>query len=110
MSLYKPLLALANNDNTFKMSVTLNGAILPLTNYTPKAYQKAQASSLDSSGTLYQVGSGLTIVNSALGQINLTIPHGNVTTPGTQWWHLDLVDGSGNVSTVFYGPLTIKAV
>jgi hypothetical protein len=109
MSQYMPLMVLANSDTAFNLSVTLNGAILPLTGYTPKVYQKATKDALDSSGILYQVGTGLTIVNSALGQLKLVIPHTNVTASGTQWWKLTLTDTNGGIFPVFYGPLTIKA-
>ena len=103
-------MALQNNDTTFKFDLKLNGAILPLTGYTPKIYQKATAKSPDSGAVVYQTGSGLTVVNSALGKLNWTIPHGNVTADGTQWWRLDLIDGTGAAVTAMYGPLTIKAV
>jgi heme/copper-type cytochrome/quinol oxidase subunit 1 len=73
-------------------------------------YQKATAQSPDSGAIVYQVGSGITIVSSLLGQLNLIIPRANVPTPGTQWWRLDLVDGSGGVATALYGPMTVKAV
>jgi hypothetical protein len=110
MSQYMALMALVNNDTTFKFSITLNGAPLSLSGYTPKVYQKATAQTADSGAIVYQVGTGLTVVNSALGQLNWTIPHANAATTGTQWWHLDLVDGGGNISSVFYGQLVFKAV
>lgn len=110
MSLYFPLLALTNNDTSFNLNVTFNQKPLSLTGYTIKAYQKATAATPDGSGILYQVGSGLTIVNASLGQLKLVIPHANVLTPGVQWWRLDLIDAGGLISTVFYGPLTIKSV
>jgi hypothetical protein len=110
MSLYYPLTVLVGNDTNFYFDITFNGAILPLTLYTPKVIQKATAAALDSSGTTYGVGTGLTVVSAPLGQLKLTIPHANVGSPGVQWWRMDLVDGASDVFTVFYGPLTIKAV
>lgn len=110
MSLYYPILALTGNDTNYKLNITLNQKPLNLAGYTIKAYQKATATTPDASAIVYQVGSGITIVSSTLGQLILTIPHANVTTPGTQWWRLDITDGSGLISTVFYGPLTIKGV
>lgn len=110
MSLQWPLLALQNNDSAFYFNITFNGNPLPLAPYTVKAYQKASSSASDASGITYTVGSGLTIINAPLGQVKLIIPHGNVTTAGIQWWHLDLIDASAGVYTVFYGPLTIKAI
>lgn len=110
MSLYMPLLALTNNDATYKLNVMLNQKPLNLAGYTIKAYLKATAATPDASAITYTVGSGITVTNSVLGQLTLTIPHTNLTTPGVQWWRLDLTDGSGLVSSVFYGPLTIKSV
>lgn len=109
MSQYLPLMVIANSDTAFSISVTLNGAILPLTGYTPKVYQKTTKDALDSGSITYLVGTGLTIVNSALGQIKLVIPHANVTTPGTQWWKMTLTNGAGEIFPVLYGPLTIKS-
>lgn len=110
MSLYFPLLALTGNDSNYNLNVTLNRSPLSLSGYTPKIYQKATAGTPDGSAIVYQVGSGITVVNSGLGQIRWTIPHANLATPGTQWWRLDITDGGGLVSTVFYGPLTVKSV
>jgi hypothetical protein len=110
VSVYLPLMALQNNDTAFYFNVTFNDKILNLTPYTVKAFQKASANVTDASGITYMAGSGLTILSAPLGQVKLVIPHANVPVMGTQWWHLDLVDGSGGVYTVFYGALTIKAV
>jgi hypothetical protein len=104
------LLALQNNDNIYNLSVTLNGAPLSLTGYTLKFYQKASDKATDASAITYLVGSGITVVNSALGQIRWTIPHANITAPGQQWWRLDLTDTNSAIHTAFYGPLVIKAV
>ena len=110
MSLFLPLFALQNNDTAFYLNVTFNRKILDLTPYTVKAYQKASQTVTDASGTTYTVGAGLTIISAPLGQVKLVIPHANVPAAGAQWWHLDLIDGSGGVYTVFYGTLTVKAV
>ena len=110
MSVQIPLLALQNNDTAYYFKITFNGAILDLTPYTVKAYQKASQTALDSSGITYQVGSGITVTSAPLGQVKLIVPHANVTAPGVQWWHLDLIDVASSVFTVFYGPFTIKAI
>ena len=110
MSTQVPLMALQGNDTAYYFDVTFNGDILDLTPYTVKVIQKASNAALDSSGTTYTVGAGITMINASLGQVKLVIPHANVTTAGTQWWRLDIVDGASNVFTVFYGALTIKAV
>lgn len=105
-----PLMTTVNSDKAFNFSLTLNGNILPLTGYTPKVYQKASQQADDGTAILYQVGTGLTIINSALGQLKLVIPHANVTVPGTQWWKLTLTDTNGSIFPVFFGPLAIKAI
>lgn len=109
MSLYFQLFALQNNDTAYYLDVTFNGKPLDLTPYTIRAYQKASATVSDGSGITYQVGSGITVINMALGKLKLVVPHANATTPGTQWWRLDIIDSGGAVYTVFYGTLTIKA-
>ena len=123
MSLMVNLSALENNDTTFILQITYNnspvntpffGTQTPfnLTGYTPKLYVKATSSTPDGSATLYQVGSGLTVTSTPLGQITWVLPHTatQVQTPGTYWWRLDLVDGSGNIGTALYGNLYILAV
>lgn len=110
MSVQWPLSANQNNDNNYYLDVTFNGAPLPLTGYTVHAYIKASQTTPDGSATIYNIGSGLSWVNQALGKLKFTIPHTATTTAGVQWWRLDIVDGNGNVFTVFFGPLTIKAV
>lgn len=110
MSLYWPLAALQNNDAIFNITVTLNNQTLDLTSYTPKAYLKATQQTPDGSATLFQVGSGIAWSNQKLGRLTLTVPHASLTTAGTMWWHLDVIDGNSNVFTALYGPFTIKAV
>lgn len=110
MSLQLPLTALTNNDNAYYLDVTFNGQPLNLTGYTPHLYVKASQTVADNTGTTYNIGAGLTWVQQSLGKLKFVLPHTATGTAGTQWWHLDIVDGSGIVTTVFYGPLTIKAV
>jgi hypothetical protein len=110
MSLQLPLIALTGNDNNYYLDVTFNGDPFNLTGYTPHVYVKATAAALDNTATIYNIGAGLAWVTQGLGKLKLTIPHTDVTVQATKWWRLDIVDGSGNVSTVFYGPLTIKVV
>ena len=110
MSLQLPLTALTNNDNSYYLDVTFNGAPLNLTGYTPHLYVKASQTVADNTGTTYNIGSGLTWVTQTLGKLKFVLPRTAVTAAGTQWWHLDIVDGSGLVTTVFFGPLTVKAI
>ena len=123
MSVMISLSALENNDTTYVMQVTYNTAPIntpffgmqtpfSLTGYTPKVLTKASSATPDASATTYTVGSGLTLVSALLGEISWVLPHtaSIVQTPGTYWWRLDLVDGSGNVGTALYGNLYVIAV
>lgn len=110
MSVQWPLTAIQNNDNNYYLDVTFNNAALDLTGYTVHAYLKATQTTADGSATVFGIGSGLTWITQTLGKLKFTLPHTSTGTAGTQWWRLDITDGSGNVSTVFYGPVTIKAV
>ena len=110
MSTNQALTALRGNDTTWQLQAFLNGMPLNLSGYTLKCYVKASSTATDASGTTYTAGSGITVVNSGQGIINFTVPATALTTPGTQWWHWDITDGSNNNSTVMYGPLTILAV
>jgi hypothetical protein len=110
MSLQLPLTALQNNDNTYYFNATFNGDPLDLTPYAPRVVVKATQTTTDGSATIYNIGGGLSYVTQTLGRLKFVLPHAATTTAGIQWWRLDIVDGGGFVSTVFYGPLTIKAV
>lgn len=110
MSLQVPLTALTGNDNAYYLDVTFNDEPLNLTGYTPHLYVKATQNTPDGSATVYNIGSGLTWVQQSLGKLKFVLPHTAVTIAGTQWWRLDIVDGSGIVTTAMFGPLTIKAV
>jgi hypothetical protein len=99
-----------NNDVTFALTLTYNGAPFNPTGYTLSLVLKASETSTDVSGTTFTVGSGLTIINAALGQITWKLPHANTGTPGAQWWRLDAVDGSTNRTTLMMGNLAVQAV
>jgi hypothetical protein len=103
-------MVIQNNDNNYFLDVTLNGDPLNLTGYTPHAYLKASQTTSDGSATVYNIGAGLTWVNQLLGKLKFTIPHTATGTAGTMWWRLDIVDSNSNVFTVFFGPVTVKAV
>jgi predicted secreted protein len=99
-----------NNDRTFTLDLTYNGAPFNPTNYTLSLVLKSSASSTDASGTTFTTSSGLTIVNAALGIVTWKLPHTNTGTPGAQWWRIDAVDGSSNRMTLMMGNLTVQAV
>ena len=58
-----------NNDVTFTLNLTSNGQPFNPTGYTLSLVLKASATALDSSGTTFAVGSGLTVTSAALGQV-----------------------------------------
>jgi hypothetical protein len=99
-----------NNDVTFDLYLTYNGAAFNPTGYTLTLYLKATETSTDASGTTFTVGAGLTIISAALGHITWKLPHANTGTAGGQWWHLDAVDGGSNRTTLMLGNLTVQAV
>jgi len=109
VSLFIPLAVTAGNDENFYIDLTLNGKPVSLANLTPVVVRKASATADDGTGTTYTIGSGITILDSGLGKVKLTIPHAGLAAPGTEWWRCDLVDGLGTVVTALYGPLYIKA-
>lgn len=110
MTAWQDLAVEQNNDVLFTLYLTNNGAPFNPTGYTLTLYLKATEQTPDGSATTFTTSSGLTIVNAPLGQITWQLPHSNTSTAGTQWWHLDAVDGGGNRSTFFIGNVYVQAV
>lgn len=110
MSAWQNLSAEQNNDITFTLNLTYNGAPFSTTGYTLTVYLKATETTADGSAVTFTSGAGLTIVNAALGIVTWKLPHANTTTPGNQWWRIDAVDGSSNRTTLIIGTLTVRAV
>ena len=99
--------AVVNNDSVYAVQVTYNGSPLNLTGYTLKAYLKASRLTPDSEAVLFQSGSGITITSAALGELNLDIPHADLPSPTFQWYRIDVIDSSGNITTAIYGNLSV---
>lgn len=110
MSTWNDLSALVNNDPSYDFELIYNGAPFDYTNYTLKLYVKATRDTLDSTATVYTVGSGLAATNVKLGKVTWSPPHADLTTPGANWYHLDAIDGTGKDTTFFLGNFTIVAV
>jgi hypothetical protein len=100
----------ANNDTTFALQITQSGNPMNLTGYTLRLYVKASQQALDSSATVYAIGSGLTLTEISGGEFTFVLPRTAATVPGTYWWRIDIVDGNGNVGTALYGNLYILPV
>jgi hypothetical protein len=95
--------AIVGNDTVYQMQILYNGVPLNLAGYTLKAYLKATRLTPDADAVVYQSGSGITITSAALGQFTLTVPHANLPNPSTLWYRVDVIDGSGNITTAIYG-------
>lgn len=99
-----------NNDVTFHLALTYNGAPFDPTGHTLNLILKPSETALDSAGTTFTASNGLTIVNAALGKVDWDLPHSSTGTPGQQWWRIDAIDGSSNRMTMMMGNLTVQAV
>jgi hypothetical protein len=109
MSLQFPLSGVVSNDLVYEFDLTVSRMLLDLTPYTIRVILKASANIADSTGTTYEVGSGLTITNASAGAFTWDIPRADVGTPGAVWYRADVIDSSSNVATAMYGPLTLIA-
>lgn len=110
MSQWQNLSIDENNDVLFSIALTYQGQPFNFTGYTLSLVVKASSAVLDSSGITFTVSSGLTVVNASAGELTWAYPHADTGTAGTQWWHIDAVDGSGNRTTFIKGNLTVQAV
>lgn len=110
MSAWQDLAVEQNNDVTFTLDLTYNGAPFNPTGYTLTLYLKASETTPDGSAVTFTVGSGLTIVSAPLGHIQWALPHSNTGTAGNQWWRIDAVDGSTHRTTLMMGNLNVQAV
>lgn len=108
MSVQQNLTAVAGNDLKWHVAITLAGEDLDLTSYTPVAVLKPSATSPDSSGTTYGIGSGLTYTFAPFGKFDWVIPHSATTPSGQMWYRIDIDNGSVIV-TAMYGTLTLIA-
>lgn len=108
MSVQQNLSAVAGNDLKWHVAITLNGEELDLTLYTPLAILKPSATSPDSAGTSYGIGTGLTYTFQTFGKFDWVIPHANTTPSGAMWYRIDIDNGPALV-TAMYGNLTLIA-
>jgi hypothetical protein len=99
------LAGIVNNDLAFEFDLLYQGAPLNLTGYTITVYMKASQTTPDSDATTYSPSP----TNAAAGQFTWTLPHADNTTVGMFWYRVDVTNGSGDVATCIYGPLTIQA-
>lgn len=102
------LAGVINNDLSFTFPVTSGGKPLNLTGYTVTLVVKASQTATDGSGTTYTVGSGLTVLSTVAGRVQLAIPHTATAIAGVTWYRLDVTTG-GAVSTAFVGSLTLMS-
>lgn len=106
MSLQIDLSAIANNDETYLFTLKLNGGEFDLTDFTPTFYLKASRTTPDVSATVISP----TVTSATQGKLTVVIPHGDLSTPGTLWYHLDVVDGLDNVTTALFGNVYVLSV
>ena len=107
------VMVVQGNDVVFKFAVTQeqqNRTVpLPLDNMTVSLLLKATQSTPDASATVYTVGSGLSILNSELGQVQAVIPKDQFATAGSRWYRLDVTSVTGSTSTAVLGTISIMA-
>jgi hypothetical protein len=103
MSMQLDIAFVANNDVTCNFAVTLNNDPFNITGYTSHFYLKASRTASDGSGITITP----TVTNAIEGKLSVFIPRTDVATAGAMWYRLDLVDGSGDISTAFFGNITV---
>lgn len=109
MSTQVAIAGLSGDDLTFSVSLTENEQPLDLSTITTvTAYLKPTPGSADSAGKSYGIGSGLTVVSSATGQLKWFIPRGDVGS--NRWYRFTITDLQSNLSTALFGPLSIRPV
>jgi len=113
MSTMINLSTLQGNDTKILLTVTQQplANVIPvvLTGLTLKFVLKAAQTATDASGTSYMVGTGITVINAALGQLSVSLPASALSVAGAVWWRLDITAG-GLVGTALFGNLAILPV
>lgn len=107
-----PITVPQGNDVTEPLSVFQADGVTPqdCTGLTPAMIIKASQNNDDSRSSKLAIGTGLTWVTQTKGLLTAFLPHTLTATAGGLWWRLDLTDGSGDVTTAMYGPLTVIPV
>lgn len=108
MTVRQDIAGIVNNDLQFTFALTYNDLPLNLTGYTTICVVKPSQISLDSAGTTYSVGSGLTVLSAVAGRLQLNIPHASTATAGTQWYRVDVSNGTGTYAAMC-GVLTLMS-
>lgn len=108
MTVRQDIAGVINNDLELTFTLKYNQRPLNLNGYTVTVVVKPSQVSLDSAGTTYTVGSGLTLISLVSGRFRLRIPRISTTTAGIQWYRADVSNGS-DVSTALVGTLTLMA-
>jgi hypothetical protein len=108
MTVRQDISGTVNNDLGFVVSLTYNFAPISLATYTPTVIVKPSQASPDSAGAVYNLGAGLTVLSSPAGRVQLQIPRAACTTPGTQWYRIDVTNGVG-LWTAVCGSFTLMA-
>jgi hypothetical protein len=100
------------NDVTVDLTVTGADGVsaADLTGLIPVMVVKPAALLDDARGVELTIGQGLTWIDQAQGTLSAFLSHTLLAEPGSQWWRLDVDDGSGNRTTALYGPLMVTAV
>ena len=109
MSQWQNLGVIENNDVLFSFNLTFNNSPLDVTNYVLSLVVKSSQAASDQSGTIYTVGSGLTVLNASLGQVSWRLPGSATGTPGQQWYRLDATGAIEGTITVMMGNLGVMA-
>lgn len=107
------LTVIQGNDVTVDLEVTREDCVTPqdLTGLTPEMLFKPYAVSADTAATaVLGPGTGLTVTDPGNGKLTAFLPRAMLTTAGTSWWRLDLIDDAGDHTTCMYGHLVIVSV
>lgn len=104
---WDPQIVLQNSDAELSFSFfQSNGAVYDLTGATVEVVVKPSRHESDATGTTYSA----TITSPpTLGQATLTIPAADLSTPGVQWYHVDILGSGGSRIIVNIGPFDIQA-
>lgn len=109
MSVQVNITGLAGDDLEYAVALTYDGAALDLGTVTSvTAYLKPTAVAPDSDGTTFGVGTGLTVTDSAAGELTWLVPHANVGL--NRWYRFTVTDAQSRLSTALYGRVIITDV
>lgn len=99
------------NDVSIALAVTQNGSPLNLTGYTVQMLLKPVRGEADNGSgviTLSSAGGSpaITITNASGGLATVNIPHSDLQGTAFTFYRVDVVDVSGNITTVVFGTVT----